>query len=47
VRDDATIAGPGRAGPPEDYAARFDGVFRSLAQRRGFRKYLTGLPAFG
>jgi hypothetical protein len=27
----------------EDYAARFDDVFVSLAQRRGFREYLTGL----
>ncbi|WP_349345063.1 IS701 family transposase [Streptomyces rapamycinicus] len=32
-------------GPLEDYAARFDGLFFSLAQRRGFREYLTGLPA--
>ncbi|MEU8975688.1 transposase [Streptomyces monashensis] len=29
----------------EDYAARFDDVFFSLAQRRGFREYLTGLLA--
>jgi hypothetical protein len=29
----------------EDYAARFDEVFRSLAQRRGFREYLAGLLA--
>jgi hypothetical protein len=27
----------------EDYAARFDRLFRSLAQRRGFRDYLQGL----
>jgi hypothetical protein len=27
----------------EDYAASFDGLFTSLAQRRGFREYLTGL----
>jgi SRSO17 transposase len=27
----------------EDYAARFDDLFASLAQRRGFREYLTGL----
>jgi SRSO17 transposase len=29
----------------EDYAARFDEVFSRLAQRRGFREYLTGLLA--
>jgi SRSO17 transposase len=29
----------------EGYAARFDEVLRSLAQRRGFREYLTGLSA--
>jgi SRSO17 transposase len=29
----------------EGYAARFDDVFRSLAQRRGFREYLAGLLA--
>jgi SRSO17 transposase len=29
----------------EDYAARFDGLFSRLAQRRGFREYLTGLLA--
>jgi SRSO17 transposase len=27
----------------EEYAAGFDGLFASLAQRRGFREYLTGL----
>jgi hypothetical protein len=27
----------------EDYAARFDDLFGTLAQRRGFREYLTGL----
>jgi SRSO17 transposase len=27
----------------EGYAASFDGLFASLAQRRGFREYLTGL----
>jgi len=27
----------------EEYAAEFDGLFASLAQRRGFREYLTGL----
>jgi hypothetical protein len=27
----------------EDYAASFDELFASLAQRRGFREYLTGL----
>src|SRR6202167_1189861 len=32
-------------GPLEEYAARFDEVFGSLAQRRGFREYLGGLLA--
>src|SRR5487761_1245656 len=32
-------------GPLEGYAARFDDVFGSLAQRRGFREYLAGLLA--
>ncbi|MFF7976895.1 transposase [Streptomyces sp. NPDC007905] len=32
-------------GPLEGYAARFDDLFFSLAQRRGFREYLTGLLA--
>ncbi|MEV7196295.1 transposase [Streptomyces sp. NPDC093510] len=36
--------GPG-PGPLEEYAARFDDSFFSLAQRRGCRAYLTGLPA--
>jgi hypothetical protein len=30
-------------GPLEDYAQRFDVLFSSLAQRRGFRDYLQGL----
>ncbi|MFL6222983.1 MAG: hypothetical protein ACJ75K_09185, partial [Actinomycetes bacterium] len=30
-------------GPLEDYAAQFDPLFRSLAQRRGLRAYLQGL----
>jgi SRSO17 transposase len=34
---------PPSPGPLEDYAAEFDGLFRSLAQRRGFRDYLQGL----
>jgi SRSO17 transposase len=34
---------PPAVGPLEDYAARFDDLFASLAQRRGFREYLTGL----
>ncbi|MGW1729365.1 IS701 family transposase, partial [Streptomyces sp. NPDC002306] len=29
----------------EEYAARFDDLFFSLAQRRGFGEYLTGLLA--
>lgn len=37
--------GPPVPGPLEDYAARFDHLFFSLAQRRGFHEYLTGLPA--
>ena len=36
---------PPAAGPLEDYAACFDVLFASLAQRRGFREYLTGLLA--
>ena len=34
---------PPAPGPLEDYAARFDPLFSSLAQRRGFRDYLQGL----
>jgi len=30
-------------GPLEDYAARFDDLFRARAQREGFRRYLEGL----
>lgn len=30
-------------GPLEAYAARFDDLFATLAQRRGFREYLAGL----
>ena len=36
---------PPAAGPLEDYAACFDEFFSRLAQRRGFREYLTGLLA--
>jgi hypothetical protein len=36
---------PAAPGPLEDYAARFDDLFGSLAQRRGFREYLAGLLA--
>src|ERR1700752_728525 len=36
---------PAAPGPLEGYTARFDDVFRSLAQRRGFREYLAGLLA--
>ena len=36
---------PPAPGPLEGYAARFDDLFGSLAQRRGFRECLTGLPA--
>ena len=34
---------PPAPGPLEDYAQRFDGLFSSLAQRRGMRDYLQGL----
>jgi SRSO17 transposase len=34
---------PPAPGPLEGYAARFDDLFCTLAQRRGFREYLTGL----
>jgi SRSO17 transposase len=30
-------------GPLEDYAARFDDLFATLAQRQAFRRYLEGL----
>ncbi len=36
---------PPAPGPLEDYAARFDDLFSAVAQRRGFREYLTGLLA--
>jgi SRSO17 transposase len=36
---------PTAPGPLEDYAVHFDELFTSLAQRRGFREYLTGLLA--
>src|SRR5262249_37982183 len=32
-------------GPLEGYAAHFDDLLGTLAQRRGFREYLTGLLA--
>src|SRR5687768_1274317 len=34
---------PPAPGPLEDYANRFDKLFGTLAQRRGFREYLQGL----
>ncbi|MDF2738880.1 MAG: Transposase [Actinomycetia bacterium] len=34
---------PPAPAPLEDYAQRFDGLFSSLAQRRGLRDYLQGL----
>src|SRR5919206_1943638 len=37
------LACPPAPGPLEDYAARFDDLFGTLAQRRGFREYLQGL----
>src|ERR671910_1765519 len=30
-------------GPLEEYAARFDDLFATLAQRQAFRRYLEGL----
>ena len=36
---------PVAPGPLEGYAARFDDLFGSLAQRRGFREPLAGLLA--
>ena len=45
VRDDQTCAVSAAPGPLEGYAARFDDLFGSLAQRRGFREYLAGLLA--
>src|SRR4051812_49488106 len=36
---------PPAPGPLEKYAAGFDDLFGSLAQRRGFREYLAGLLA--
>ena len=34
---------PAAPGPLEEYAAQFDPLFGTLAQRRGFREYLQGL----
>jgi SRSO17 transposase len=34
---------PPAPGPLEDYAERFNDLFATLAQRRGFREYLQGL----
>src|SRR5438552_14518939 len=34
---------PPAPGPLEEYAARFDPLFATLAQRRNFREYLQGL----
>src|SRR6266536_3427101 len=36
---------PPAPGPLEEYAARFDDLFTSVAQQRGFREYLAGLMA--
>jgi hypothetical protein len=36
---------PPAPGPLEEYAARFDDLLVSLAQRRGFREYPAGLLA--
>src|SRR5207245_8873292 len=40
-----SVACPPAPGPLEEYAARFDDLFGSVAQRRGFREYLAGLLA--
>ena len=45
VRDDATSALSCGTAPAAGYATRFDDLFGSLAQRRGFREYLAGLLA--
>ncbi len=45
VCDDAAAPVACGAGPLEGYAARFDDLFGSLAQRRGFREYQAGLLA--
>jgi hypothetical protein len=37
------VACPPAPGPLEAFAARFDELFGTLAQRRGFRAYLQGL----
>src|SRR3954467_9548956 len=37
------LAGPPAPGPLEAFAAAFDPLFGTLAQRRGFREYLQGL----
>src|SRR2546430_14822612 len=37
------LPAPPAPGPLEDYAAQFDPLFATLAQRRGFREYLQGL----
>nr|WP_275462312.1 transposase [Streptomyces noursei] len=41
----ARVPCPPAPGPLEGYAAPFDDLFGTLAQRRGFRQYLTGLLA--
>src|SRR5512144_3210543 len=43
--DDQMSALPAAPGLLEEYAARFDDLFSAVAQRRGFREYLTGLLA--
>jgi len=37
------LPSPPAPGPLEDFAANFDDLFGTLAQRRGFREYLQGL----
>ena|SRR5215216_2906833 len=37
------LPSPPAPGPLENFAANFDDLFGTLAQRRGFREYLQGL----
>ena len=39
----ARLACPPAPGPLEAYAVQFDPLFQTLAQRHGFRTYLSGL----
>lgn len=37
------LRSPSARGPLDDFASQFDDLFRTVAQRRGFREYLQGL----